>query len=74
MKNKIAFNILPALLAFVLALALNREFDFETFSFRKPALGILYLITFILLVIFTFKKKTVTGKDWTVDDNTKKED
>lgn len=62
MKNKIGFNMLPALLAFVLALSLNREFDFKTFTFRKPALGILYLVTFILLIIFTFKKKTVTGK------------
>lgn len=74
MKNKIGFNMMPALLAFVLALSLNREFDFETFTFRKPALGILYLVTFIFFVIFTFKKKTVTGKDWTVDDHTKKED
>jgi hypothetical protein len=74
MKNKIGFNILPALLAFVLALSLNREFDFKTFTFRKPALGILYLVTFILLLIFTFKKKTVTGKNWTTDEDVKKKD
>lgn len=73
MKNKIGFNMLPALLAFVLAMALNREFDFETFTFRKPALGILYLVTFIFFVISTFKKK-VTGKEGTAGETMKKED
>ncbi|MDD2983305.1 MAG: hypothetical protein PHQ74_07950 [Crocinitomicaceae bacterium] len=74
MKNKIGFNIMPALLAFVLAMALNREFNFETFTFQKPALGILYLVTFIFFVISTFKKKKVTGKEGTAGETMKKED
>lgn len=57
MKNKIGFNIGFALLAFPIGLALFREFDFQTFTFKKTALGILYLITFIICIIFMLKKK-----------------
>lgn len=58
MKNKIGFNIGFALLAFPVGLALFREFDFESFTFKKTALGIIYLVTFIAMLFFTFKKKT----------------
>jgi hypothetical protein len=57
MKNKIGFNFFFALLAFPIGLALLREFDFETFTFKKSALGILYLVTFIVAIYLTFKKK-----------------
>ena len=57
MKNKIGFNLGFALLAFPLGLALLREFDFQTFVFKKTALGILYLITFIFCIFFMLKKK-----------------
>ena len=58
MKNKIGFNIFFAILAFIIGLALFRQFDFNTFTFKKTALGILYLISFIILIYLTFKKKT----------------
>ena len=51
MKNKIGFNFGFALIAFPLGLALLREFDFQTFTFKKTALGILYLITGSMLNI-----------------------
>ncbi len=57
MKNKIGFNMGFALMAFPLGLALLREFDFQTFTFRKTALGILYLTVFIVAIYLTFKKK-----------------
>lgn len=57
MKNKIGFNIIFAMLAFPIGLALSREFDFQNFEFRKPALGFLYLFTFIITVILIFKKR-----------------
>lgn len=57
MKNKIGFNLVFAILAFPIGLALLKEFDFNTFTFKKTALGILYLVTFILCVFLTFKKK-----------------
>ena len=57
MKNKIGFNFGFALLAFPIGLALLREFNFETFTFKKTALGILYLISFIFFFFFFLKKK-----------------
>lgn len=58
MKYKIGFNISFALLAFPIGLALVREFDFQTFNFKKPALGFLYLITFIVCLFLMLKRKT----------------
>jgi hypothetical protein len=57
MKNKIGFNFIFALLAFPIGLALLREFDFNTFTFRKTVLGFLYLTTFIFCIYFMLKKK-----------------
>jgi len=48
------------LLAFPIGLALFREFDFQNLSFRKPAMGMPYLITFIVLIFFMLKKKSVS--------------
>lgn len=58
MKDKIGFNWAFALLAFPIGLALCREFDFDTFTFKKTALGILYLVTFIMLIVLTLRKRT----------------
>lgn len=58
MKSKIGFNISFALLAFPIGLALVREFDFQTLNFKKPALGFLYLITFIVCLFLMLKRKT----------------
>ena len=60
MKNKIGFNLVFAMMAFVLGLGLLKEFDFENFVFRKKVLGFLYLIVFIISVFLTFKKKKET--------------
>lgn len=57
MKNKIGFNLAFACLAFPLGMALYREFDFQTFTFKKTVLGFLYLITFIVCVYLMLKKK-----------------
>jgi hypothetical protein len=56
MKDKIGFNLIFAILAFPIGLALLREFDFHTYTFKKTVLGILYLTTFIALIFLTFKK------------------
>ncbi|RZL32499.1 MAG: hypothetical protein EOO96_13945 [Pedobacter sp.] len=60
MKNKIGFNIVFAIIAFPIGLALSKEVDFESFTFRKPALGFLYLFTFILCIFLMLKKKKST--------------
>ncbi|MFT7482501.1 MAG: hypothetical protein ACI8WW_001439, partial [Oceanospirillaceae bacterium] len=41
MKDKMGFNIIFAMMAFILGSALIREFDFQNFVFRKQALGFL---------------------------------
>jgi hypothetical protein len=57
MRNKIGFNLVFAMLAFPIGLALYNEFDFETFTFRKTVLGSIYLVTFIVCTYLTFKKE-----------------
>jgi len=57
MKNKIGFNLVFAIIAFPIGVALSRDTDFQTFTFKKPVLDSLYLIVFIILMILTFKKK-----------------
>lgn len=69
MKNKIGFNLTFAMLAFPIGLALFREFDFQILTFKKTALGILYLITFIFCIIFMLKKKQQPEKQKTAANN-----
>jgi hypothetical protein len=69
MKNKIGFNIVFAMLAFPLGIALLREFDFETYKFKKTALGVLYLITFVVCIFLMLKKKQQPAKDSPADKN-----
>jgi len=57
MKDKIGFNLVFAIMAFVLGLGLLREFDFQNFVFRKQVLGFLYLTVFIISIFLTFKTK-----------------
>ncbi|TDS06756.1 hypothetical protein B0I21_1151 [Sphingobacterium paludis] len=56
MKNKIGFNLIFALIALPIGLALLREFDFQSLTFCKTALGVLYLLTFIISVFLMLKK------------------
>lgn len=58
MKDKIGFNVAFAILAFPIGLALLKDTDFNSLTFKKPGLDIFYLITFLALLFFTFKKKT----------------
>lgn len=62
MKEKFGFNIIFAILAFPIGLALLKDTDFKIFTFRKPALDTLYLIVFIVCIILMFKKKKQTEK------------
>lgn len=57
MKAKIGFNLIFAIIAFPIGLALLRDTDFESLTFRKPALDILYLLVFITLLFLMFRKK-----------------
>ncbi|MBN8572437.1 MAG: hypothetical protein J0M05_00860 [Candidatus Kapabacteria bacterium] len=57
MKDKIGFNLVFAILAFPIGLALFKDINFETFTFKKPALDTLYLITFCAMIFLMLKKK-----------------
>ena len=57
MKNKFGFNIIFALIAFPIGLALIKDIDFENLTLKKPALDIIYIVTFIFAIYFLFKKK-----------------
>ena len=58
MKNKFGFNLIFAIIAFPIAMALVKDTNFENLTFRKPALDILYLITFIALMFLMLKKQS----------------
>ena len=49
-ENK-GFPFILGILAIIIGVALYKEFDFETFRFKKVGLGIVYLITFVALVV-----------------------
>ncbi|MDN3594174.1 hypothetical protein [Zunongwangia endophytica] len=57
MKNKIGFNIIFAILALPIGMAMLRNFDFHTFAFKKTILGIIYLVGFIACFVLMLKKK-----------------
>ncbi|GEM_PF-380684 len=62
MKNKIGFNIIFALIAFPIGLALLREFNFQDFTFKNTALGIIYSVTFIFCIFFIISVLNVKRK------------
>jgi len=39
-----------SIVAIIVGVALYRQFDFETLSFQKPALAVVYAITFVVAV------------------------
>lgn len=62
MKDKLGFNLIFAIIAFPIGLALLKDTDFDSWTFKKPALDILYLIVFIALIFLIFKKKKEKSK------------
>jgi hypothetical protein len=56
MKDKIGFNLIFAILAFPIGLALLKDTNFDSFTFKKPVLDLFYLITLIALIYFMLKK------------------
>ena len=54
-----SFPIILVIIAIIVGSGLLREFDFETFRFRKVGLGIVYLITFIATVTVIIRSRIV---------------
>lgn len=55
MDKKKGVNFIFIIIAFILGMRLFKDFDFETASFKKPALDIIFLITFIVSIYFIIK-------------------
>lgn len=51
MKEKKGFPITLSIIAFILGAALSRQIDFKDFSVEKPALSVIYFLTFIFCLI-----------------------
>lgn len=43
------------IIAIVLGGTIFKEFDFDTLRFEKPALAVVYILTFLMTVYFIFK-------------------
>jgi len=58
-KEQKGFPLILVIIAIIVGGGLLREFDFETFRFRKVGLGIIYLITFVATVAVIVRGRIV---------------
>jgi hypothetical protein len=56
MKNKIKPNFFSIVIAIILGGAIYKQFDFQNFTFTKPALAIVYIFAFIICIGLMIKK------------------
>ena len=56
MENKKELNSGLVIIAIVLGWTLFKQFDFENLKFEKPAMAVIYGLTFIMTIYFIFKK------------------
>lgn len=62
MANKKEFSFGLAIIAIILGFTLFKQFDFQTLTMEKPALGMVYLGAFAISVYLLFKDKKETTK------------
>ena len=55
MSNKKGVSFLFLIIAIILGWTIFKQFDFENLKFEKPALAVVYIITFIMSVYFLVK-------------------
>ncbi len=61
MKNRKNINFFFLIIAIITGSKLYQHFDFENFKFEKPAIDMIYLVTFIAMIGLIIKdlvKKT----------------
>jgi hypothetical protein len=56
MKYKITPNFFSAIVILIVGSALYKQFDYENYSFEKPALAAVYGVALILSIAFMIKK------------------
>ena len=55
MENNKPSSFIFIIIAIIVGVALYKQFDFQTLKFEKPALAIVYLITFIFSITIIIK-------------------
>lgn len=55
MSNKKGLSFPLLIIAIVIGGTIFKEFDFANFRFEKPALAVVYILTFIMTVYFLIK-------------------
>jgi len=55
MENKKGLNFFFLIIAIIIGNALFRQFDFENLKFEKPAIAILYIVTFVSSIYFLIR-------------------
>jgi predicted ferric reductase len=55
MSNKKGQPFPLIIIAIVLGWTIFKQFDFENFKFEKPAMAVVYILTFLMTVYFIFK-------------------
>jgi hypothetical protein len=56
MSQKIEPNFFSIVIVIILGGALYKQFDFENFTFEKPALAAVYIFAFIISIVMMIKK------------------
>ena len=57
MNNKKEYSYLLIIIAVVLGWTIFKQFDFEKLKFEKPAMAVVYTLTFLITVYFILKKE-----------------
>lgn len=55
MKNKKGLPFPLVIIAIVLGWTIVKQFDFENLKFEKPAMAVIYILTFVMTVYMIFK-------------------
>jgi len=55
MSNKKGQSFLFGIIAIILGWTVFKQFDFENLKFEKPALAVIYILTFLMSVFFLVK-------------------
>lgn len=55
MNNKKGISFPLLIIAIVLGWTIIKQFDFENLKFEKPAMAVIYILTFVMTVYMIFK-------------------
>lgn len=55
MENKKGPSFILIIISVIIGVALYKQFDFQNYTFEKPALSVVYLITFVVCVSIIIK-------------------